>query len=62
MQNGISARLVLAAEAAKGYMPAPEGLALYDPAAAYARRGPVAGSTRPGSWYSQPGWFSSEPW
>ena len=42
MQNGISARLVQAAEAAKGFMPAPEGLALYDTAAAYARRGPVA--------------------
>ena len=22
---------------------------------------PVTGSTRAGSWYSQPGWFSSEP-
>ncbi len=42
MQNGISAQLVHAAEAAKGFMPAPEGLALYDTAAAYARRGPVA--------------------
>jgi predicted O-methyltransferase YrrM len=42
MQNGISARLAQAAEAAKGFMPAPEGLALYDTAAAYARRGPVA--------------------
>ena len=42
MQNGISAQLARAAEAAKGFMPAPEGLALYDTAAAYARRGPVA--------------------
>jgi predicted O-methyltransferase YrrM len=42
MQNGISAQLAQAAEAAKGFMPAPEGLALYDTAAAYARRGPVA--------------------
>jgi len=42
MQNGISARLARAAEAAKGFMPAPEGLALYDTAAAYASRGPVA--------------------
>ena len=23
---------------------------------------PVAGSTSEGSWYSQPGWCSSEPW
>jgi hypothetical protein len=23
---------------------------------------PVAGSTSDVSWYSQPGWFSSEPW
>jgi MMP 1-O-methyltransferase len=42
MQNGIPAQLAHAAEAAKGFMPAPEGLALYDTAAAYARRGPVA--------------------
>jgi MMP 1-O-methyltransferase len=42
MQNGIPAPLARAAEAAKGFMPAPEGLALYDTAAAYARRGPVA--------------------
>ena len=42
MQNGIPAQLARAAEAAKGFMPAPEGLALYDTAAAYARRGPVA--------------------
>jgi predicted O-methyltransferase YrrM len=42
MQNGFSARLARAAEAAKGFMPAPEGLALYDTAAAYACRGPVA--------------------
>ena len=42
MQNGFSARLARAAEAAKGFMPAPEGLALYNTAAAYASRGPVA--------------------
>ena len=42
MQNGFSARLARAAEAAKGFMPAPEGLALYHAAAAYASRGPVA--------------------
>jgi predicted O-methyltransferase YrrM len=42
MQNGFSAPLARAAEAAKGFMPAPEGLALYDTAAAYAGLGPVA--------------------
>ena len=42
MQNGISAQLARAAEAARGFMPAPEGLALYDTVAAYARQGPVA--------------------
>jgi len=42
MHNGISPDLVRAAELARGFMPAPEGLALYDTAAAYARRGPVA--------------------
>jgi len=42
MQNGISRELAQAADAAKGFMPAPEGLALYDTAAAYARQGPVA--------------------
>ena len=41
MQNGIPAQLARAAEAAKGFMPAPEGLALYD-TAAHRRRGPVA--------------------
>jgi MMP 1-O-methyltransferase len=42
MQNGFSAQLAHAAESAKGFMPAPEGLALYDTAAAYGPRGPVA--------------------
>jgi len=42
MHNGISPDLARAAELARGFMPAPEGLALYDTAAAYARRGPVA--------------------
>ena len=42
MQNGISPELALAAEAAKGFMPVPEGMALYDTAAAYAGQGPVA--------------------
>jgi MMP 1-O-methyltransferase len=42
MQNGISPELARVAEAAKGFMPAPEGLALYDTAAAYAGQGPVA--------------------
>jgi MMP 1-O-methyltransferase len=42
MQNGFSAQLARAAEAAKGFMPTPEGLALYDTAAAYAGLGPVA--------------------
>ncbi len=39
---GFSAELARAAESAKGFMPAPEGLALYETAAAYAPRGPVA--------------------
>ena len=38
MQNGIPAQLARAAEAAKGFMPAPEGLALYDTAAHRRRR------------------------
>src|SRR6202030_1111992 len=42
MHNGFSPGLARAAEAARGFMPAPEGLALYDTAAAYAHRGPVA--------------------
>jgi len=42
MPNGFSPELARAADAARGFMPAPEGLALYDTAAAYAKRGPVA--------------------
>jgi MMP 1-O-methyltransferase len=42
MLNGFSPELARAAEAAKGFMPAPEGLALYETAAAYASQGPVA--------------------
>ncbi|HEV2244458.1 MAG TPA: class I SAM-dependent methyltransferase [Streptosporangiaceae bacterium] len=42
MHNGISPDLARAAELARGFMPAHEGLALYDTAAAYACRGPVA--------------------
>ena len=42
MQNGFPEDLARAAEAAKGFMPAPEGQALYDTAAAYAKLGPVA--------------------
>ena len=38
---GMSDELRRAAEAARGFMPAAEGLALYDAAAAYAARGPV---------------------
>ncbi len=37
----MSAQLARAAEAATGFMPAAEGRALYDAAAAYCRRGPV---------------------
>jgi MMP 1-O-methyltransferase len=37
----VEAELVKAAEAARGFMPPAEGLALHDTAAAYARRGPV---------------------
>src|SRR5437764_9989163 len=37
----MNAELVQAAEAATGFMPAAEGLALYDAAARYAGRGPV---------------------
>jgi MMP 1-O-methyltransferase len=40
--NVIAPELARAAEAARGFMPAAEGLALYDTAAAYASRGPVA--------------------
>ena len=42
MQNGFPEELARAAEAAKGFMPPPEGRALYDTAAAYAKLGPVA--------------------
>ena len=42
MRNGFPASLARAAESARGFMPAPEGMALYDTAAAYACRGPVA--------------------
>ena len=42
MHNGIAPGLARAAELARGFMPAPEGLALYDTAASYAKRGPVA--------------------
>jgi MMP 1-O-methyltransferase len=42
MQNALSPELAQAAEAAKGFMPAPEGRALYETAAAYAGQGPVA--------------------
>jgi hypothetical protein len=42
MHNGISPDLARAAQLARGFMPAAEGLALYDTAAAYAGRGPVA--------------------
>jgi MMP 1-O-methyltransferase len=37
----VDAELASAAEAARGFMPAPEGLALYDTAARYARVGPI---------------------
>jgi MMP 1-O-methyltransferase len=42
MQNAFPAELAHAAESAKGFMPAPEGLALYETASAYGPRGPVA--------------------
>jgi MMP 1-O-methyltransferase len=42
MQNGFSPELARAAESARGFMPAPEGVALYDTVAAYAHLGPVA--------------------
>jgi MMP 1-O-methyltransferase len=42
MRNGLPADLARAARAARGFMPDPEGLALYETAAAYAGRGPVA--------------------
>jgi MMP 1-O-methyltransferase len=41
MNNVIAPELARAAEAARGFMPGQEGLALYDTAAAYAKRGPV---------------------
>jgi len=39
--TGMNADLMRAAEAAAGFMPVAEGLALFDAAAGYARRGPV---------------------
>jgi MMP 1-O-methyltransferase len=42
MQNGLSPELARAAREARGFMPDAEGLALYETAAAYSRRGPVA--------------------
>jgi predicted O-methyltransferase YrrM len=42
MQNGFPENLARVAQSARGFMPEPEGLALYDTAAAYASRGPVA--------------------
>jgi predicted O-methyltransferase YrrM len=37
----MDAELLRAAESAQGFMPAAEGQALFDAAAAYSRRGPV---------------------
>ncbi len=42
MRNGLIPELASAALAATGFMPEPEGLALFETAAAYAPRGPVA--------------------
>jgi MMP 1-O-methyltransferase len=42
MRNGLSPELARAAESARGFMPIPEGLALFDTAAAYAAAGPIA--------------------
>jgi MMP 1-O-methyltransferase len=42
MQNALPDRISRAAEAARGFMPPAEGLALYETAAAYAPAGPVA--------------------
>lgn len=42
MLNALSPGLAEAARAVRGFMPEPEGLALYDTAAGYAPRGPVA--------------------
>ena len=42
----MNAELLSAAEAATGFMPAAEGLGLFDAAARYARRGPVLESGR----------------
>jgi predicted O-methyltransferase YrrM len=42
VHDGIAPELARAAEEARGFMPAPEGLALYDTARAYAPKGPVA--------------------
>src|ERR1700740_1853489 len=41
MSNGIAPEVAHGAQAPRGFMPTPEGLALYDTAAAYAKRGPV---------------------
>ena len=41
MTKTIPAELLAAAEAAKGFMPTDEGLALYETAVAYAGRGPI---------------------
>jgi MMP 1-O-methyltransferase len=41
MQNGLSPEVARAAREARGFMPDAEGLALYETAAAYSRRGPV---------------------
>jgi MMP 1-O-methyltransferase len=42
MRTGFPPELARAAESAKGFMPAAEGIALYDTAAAYAGSGPIA--------------------
>ncbi len=42
MQNGLPPELATVIAAAKGFMPEPEGQALYQTAVAYAGRGPVA--------------------
>ena len=42
MQHALPAGIRQAAEAARGFMPPAEGLALFETAAAYARIGPVA--------------------
>src|ERR1700684_3890566 len=42
MRNELPAELRRAAEAARGFMPPQEGLALFDTAAGYGHRGPIA--------------------